>query len=324
MPPPKIDKLRPGIYVPTVAFFTAPDQDKIDVDATKAHVRRLVQAAVAGVVVQGSSGEAVHLDRQERNAVTRATRCALDGTAVALVAGCGAQSTRETVTLCRDAAESGADFALVLPPSYYHAAGGLTMDLVVRHFRRVADESPLPVLVYNFPAVCSGLDLDSDVLSSLARHPNIVGVKLTCGNTGKLARVVASTAADDGFRVFGGSADFTLQTLSVGGHGVIAGLANVAPAACVEVMRLWQEGKVDDAVRIQAVVATADWVVINGGFVSVKAALETYFRYGGLPRMPCRLLEGDALDAQMAGLVELVELERKLAVYSSSSSLLPQ
>ncbi|RDA95466.1 hypothetical protein CP533_5420 [Ophiocordyceps camponoti-saundersi (nom. inval.)] len=305
-----IDKLRPGIYVPTVAIFTP--EDAVDVPSTKSHVRRLVKAGVAGIVVQGSTGEAVHLEREERKLITRATRDALDEadrSSLAIIAGCGAQSTRETIALCRDADDSGADFALVLPPSYYGAV--LTKDLILEHFRTVAEQSPVPLLVYNFPAVCGGLDLDSDVIIALAKHSNIVGVKLTCGNTGKLARIVAGTDYDH-FRVFGGSADFTVQTLSVGGHGVIAGLANVTPRACVEVMRLWKEGDVDEAVKLQGVVARGDWVVIKGGFVSVKAALETYYRYGGRPRRPCRLLEGEALQAQMAGLVEVVELERKL------------
>ncbi|RDA89100.1 hypothetical protein CP532_2286 [Ophiocordyceps camponoti-leonardi (nom. inval.)] len=313
-----IDKLKPGIYVPTVAFFHPDDEDKIDIPTTKSHVRRMAEAGIAGIVVHGSTGEAVHLERQERNLITRATREALDDQSSTIIAGCGAQSTRETIALCVDAASSGADFALVLPPSYYGAV--LSTDLILDHFRTVADASPIPILVYNFPAVCGGLDLDSDAILSLADHRNIVGVKLTCGNTGKLARIVAGTR-DDTFRVFGGSADFTVQTLSVGGHGVIAGLPNVTPRACVEVMRLWEAGEVDETVRLQGVVARGDWVVIKGGFVSVKAALQTYFRYGGRPRRPCRLLEGEALEAQMAGLVEVVELERRLGGGSSTTSI---
>lgn len=198
---------------------------------------------------------------------------------------------------------------LVLPPAYY--GGLLTTELIKEHFRAVADASPIPVLIYNYPGACSGLDLSSDVILELAGHPNICGTKLTCGNTGKLARVVGGTLGTD-FRVFGGSADFLVQTLAVGGHGTIAGLANVAPRACVELRRLWDAGEAEAARRLQYVVARGDWVAIQGGFVSVKAALRKYEGYGGEPRRPCVLLGGEKLAAQEEGFAELIKTERSL------------
>ena len=304
--------LAPGVYVPTVAFFGG--DDEIDAETTKAHAKRLAAAGVAGLVTHGSNGEAVHLDHEERKLVTRLTRSALDEAGkpeLPVIVGCGAQSTRETVQLCRGAAESGGTHALILPPSYY--GGLLTMDLIKEHFVAVADASPIPLVIYNFPAPCGGLDLSSDTILELAQHANIVGVKLTCGNTGKLARIVAGTRGT-GFGTFGGSADFTVQTLSVGGHGVIAGLANISPVACDEVVRLWNAGKTADAVAMQGVVARGDWAAIKGGFISVKAALQRYYGYGGRPRKPCTLLEGKALEAQIGEFAELVELEKRLQV----------
>lgn len=300
-----------GVYVPTVAFFTP--EDTIDVEITKAHATRLASTGIAGLVTHGSNGEAVHLDHEERQLVNRTTRAALDAagkTDLPLIVGCGAQSTRETIQLCREAAQSGGSHALVLPPAYY--GGLLTTDLILDHFRTVADASPIPLVIYNFPAACSGLDLSSDTILTLSKHRNVAGVKLTCGNTGKLARIVASTRGT-AFRTFGGSADFTLQTLAVGGHGVIAGLANVAPRTCVRVLRLWGEGKTDEAVSLQGLVAQGDWGAIKGGFVSVKAALQRYYGYGGEPRKPCALLEGKALEAQMEEFSDLVQAERELS-----------
>ncbi|KJZ77484.1 Putative 4-hydroxy-2-oxoglutarate aldolase [Hirsutella minnesotensis 3608] len=302
--------LEPGVYVPTVAFFTA--QDFVDLEATASHAKRLAEAGVAGLVTHGSNGEAVHLDGDERRAITRVTRSALDAAGkshLPLIVGCGAQSTRQTIALCRDAAESGGSHALILPPSYYGSL--LTTELIIEHFQTVADSSPIPILIYNFPAPCGGLDLSSDSILRLAKHPNIVGVKLTCGNTGKLARIVAGTKGA-GFRAFGGSADFTIQALSVGGNGVIAGLANIAPRACNEVMRLWKTGRSEEAVELQGIVARGDWAAIKGGFVSVKAALERHHGYGGQPRKPCTLLQGKELEAQMGEFAELVELERRI------------
>ncbi|KAF7558770.1 hypothetical protein G7046_g5395 [Stylonectria norvegica] len=306
-----VPPLSEGIYVPTVAFFTP--EDTIDVETTRAHATRLAQTAIAGLVTHGSNGEAVHLDHAERQLINRITRAALDAAGqhhIPVIAGCGAQSTRETIQLCVEAAESGASHTLVLPPAYY--GGLLTTELVLQHFRVVADASPIPILIYNFPAACSGFDLSSDSILSLAKHANIVGVKLTCGNTGKMVRVVSGTKGT-AFRTFGGSVDFTVQTLAVGGHGIIGGLANIAPRACVQVMQLWQEGRQEEAGRLQEIVANGDWGAIKGGFVAVKAALQRYYGYGGRPRMPCAFLEGKALESQLAEFSELVETEKKLS-----------
>ncbi|KAF5023018.1 hypothetical protein F66182_4902 [Fusarium sp. NRRL 66182] len=306
-----------GLYVPTVAFFSS--DDAVDVETTRRHAERLAQAGISGLVTHGSNGEAVHLDHDERQLINRTTRDALDAcgkNSLPLIVGCGAQSTRETIQLCREAAESGGDYALVLPPAYY--GGLLNTDLIIQHFNVVADRSPIPILIYNFPGACSGLDLSSDTIITLAAHPNIVGVKLTCGNTGKLARVAAATAPKKGedssqsFKTFGGSVDFTLQTLVVGGEGTIGGTGNVAPRACARLFELWDQGKLKEAQELQAVVARGDWVAIQGGFVSVKAALQEYYGYGGLPRQPCALLEGQAATKQLDGFSELVRLEKSL------------
>ncbi|KAF4774075.1 dihydrodipicolinate synthetase [Colletotrichum scovillei] len=309
--------LTPGLYVPTVAFFRS--DDSVDVETTRSHAVRLAKAGVAGLVTHGSNGEAVHLDHDERQLINRTTRAALDSagkTELPLIVGCGAQSTRETIQLCKEAGASGGDYALVLPPAYY--GGLLTTDLILQHFREVADASPVPLLIYNYPGACSGLDLNSDTIINLSSHPNIVGVKLTCGNTGKLARIAAATAPKKGdnsttpFRTFGGSVDFTLQTLVVGGHGIIGGTGNIAPLACVKLMQLWDEGKLAEARELQAVVARGDWTAIQGGFVSVKAALQEYYGYGGLPRKPCTLLEGESLTKQIDGFSELIQAEKAL------------
>ena len=308
------DPLNVGIYVPTVAIFTA--EDLIDQAATKRHATRLINAGVAGLVTHGSNGEAVHLDHAERQLINRITRAAMDAVGkgeLPLIAGCGAQSTRETIQLCLEAANSGATHVLVLPPSYY--GGILSIDMVLQHFRAVADASPLPLLIYNYPGACAGLDLSSDAILALAEHSNIVGVKLTCGNTGKLARVVAHTKGTN-FRVFGGSADFIVQTLAVGGHGSVAGLANISPRACVQILDLWRDGRQAEAVRLQEVVARGDWVAIQGGFVAVKAALQRYYDYGGDPRKPCAVLDGKALETQMRDLKELVDSEHSMEAAS--------
>jgi dihydrodipicolinate synthase/N-acetylneuraminate lyase len=283
----------PGIYVPTLAFFDR-DTEDLDLATTAAHARRLAEAGVAGITTQGSNGEAVHLSHAERKAVTRATRQALDTAGfheMPIIVGCGAQSTRETVELCREAMDAGGDYALILPPSYYRPMVGPA--LLREFFRDVADASPIPILIYNYPGAAAGVDLDSDDIINLSKHPNIVGCKLTCGNTGKLRRIADATSATpvdseygSGFMCLGGSADFTLPMLVSGGSGGIYGLANVAPKACVELVRLHASGRESEAQKLQAIIARADWVAIKTGIVGAKSILETRFGYGGFARKP--------------------------------------
>ena len=310
--------LRPGVYVPTVAFFKG--NEDLDLDTIGKHAVRLAKAGVAGIATQGSNGEAVHLTHQERQQVTRTTRKALDAGGFAslpVIVGCGSQSTRETIELCREALASGGDYALVLPPAYYKPSH--KPDTIVAFFRDVADASPIPILIYNYPAVVAGIDLSSDVISELSKHPNIVGCKLTCGNTGKLTRIAAATDAatptDMGsqFMCMGGSADFTLQTLIAGGSGVICGVGNVAPKACVKIVDLFAAGKLDKAKELQTVVARGDWAAISGGIVATKSALDTYFGYGGIARRPLPRVTKSEAARYANDFKEIVELEKSLS-----------
>ncbi|KKY23633.1 putative dihydrodipicolinate synthase [Diplodia seriata] len=310
--------LLPGVYVPTPAFFDPVSED-VDLETTASHAVRLAQAGVAGITTQGSNGEAVHLSHAERNLITTTTRQALDAggfTQLPVIVGCGAQSTREAIQLCVDAHAAGGDYALVLPPAYYQ--GLFAADTVASFFLDVAAASPVPVLIYNYPGAVAGLDLSSDAITSLAAHPNIVGVKLTCGNTGKLARVAAATSAatpaetGSGFFCAGGSADFTLQTLIAGGSGIIAGLANIAPKACVRLIELYEQGDLKAARELQAVVARGDWAAIRGGVVGTKSALSSFFGYGGYARKPLPRPGKEESAKWRQGFEELVAVEKAL------------
>ena len=306
------------MYVPTLTFFKSENED-LDLPTISKHAVRLAQAGIAGITTQGSNGEAVHLSHQERKQVTKTTRKALDNAgfhSMPIIVGCGSESTRETIELCQEAMASGGDYALVLPPSYYKAM--VSQESLLDFFHDVADASPIPLLIYNFPPAAAGIDLSSDTINTLAKHPNIVGCKLTCGNTGKLARIAAASDAattahpGSGFMCMGGSADFILQTLVVGGSGVICGMGNIAPKAAVKVVELYAEGKLAEAQKLQAIVARGDWAAITGGVVGSKSALETYFGYGGHGRKPLSRVSQQDAAKYAANFKELMELEQSL------------
>lgn len=310
--------LKAGVYVPTVAFFDKTTED-LDIQTVGKHAVRLAKAGVAGITTQGSNGEAVHLTHRERRLVTEATRKALDDAGfpnMPVIVGCGAQSTREAIELCQEAASAGGDFALLLPPSYYKAS--YSSQSMIDFFEDVASASPVPILIYNYPGAVSGVDLDSDTIIRLAKHPNIVGCKLTCGNTGKLGRIASATRAatpsdhGSGFMCMGGSADFTLPTLIQGGSGIITGLGNVTPKACVKVFDLYASGKMDEARKLQAIVARGDWAAITGGIGGTKSALETYFDYGGYARKPLPRPSKADVSKYADDFKEVMDVEKRL------------
>ncbi|KKY21702.1 putative dihydrodipicolinate synthetase [Phaeomoniella chlamydospora] len=286
--------LKAGVYVPTITFFD-PDTEDLDLATIKKHAVRLAEAGVAGLTVQGSNGEAVHMSNQERITVTKATREALDEAGfvdMPLIIGAGAQSTREAIIFAKEAAQAGGDYTLVLPPSYYKAM--VPRKDLLDYFRDIASGSPIPLLIYNYPGVVNGIDLSAEDIIELSKHPKIVGCKLTCANVGKLQRITKqvesithlSGAGSPGFMAMGGMADITIPVMMGGGSGVITGLGNVTPKACVKVFNLFAEGKVEEAKKAQAIVAQGDWGAIAGGIPGTKSALQTFYGYGGYGRKP--------------------------------------
>jgi dihydrodipicolinate synthase/N-acetylneuraminate lyase len=303
--------------------FFDPSTEDVDTLTIARHAVKLARAGVTGLATQGSNGEAVHLTHSERQLVTATTRKALNDAGYShmpIIVGCGSQSTRETVQYCEEAWEAGGDYALVLPPSYYSSLFAPSSETILEYFRTVADRSPVPIIIYNFPGAVGGIDLSSDIIVELAGHPNIVGVKLTCGNTGKLNRVAAATRKlskeynphKPDFLVLAGSADFSIQSLVAGGHGILAGLANIAPKACIKTIELYRQGKVTAAQELQEVVSQGDWTAIQGGVVGVKAGLQSWMGYGGYARSPLPKPSAEQTKKWREGYRNLVMLEKSL------------
>ncbi|KAK3316251.1 hypothetical protein B0H66DRAFT_287690 [Apodospora peruviana] len=314
--------LGPGVYVPTMCFFED-GTENVDTATIARHAVRLARAGVTGLATQGSNGEAVHLTHSERQLVTATTRKALNDAGfehMPIIVGCGSQSTRETIQYCCEAWEAGGDYALVLPPAYYASLFAPSMETVIDFFNSVADASPIPIIIYNFPGAVNGMDLSSDVILKLAQHPNIVGVKLTCGNTGKLNRVAAATrklskrqdSNNPEFLVLAGSADFSIQSLVAGGHGILAGLANIAPKACIKTIELYKQGKTAEAQAMQEIVSEGDWTAIQGGVVGVKAGLQSWTGYGGYARSPLPKPTAEQAKKWKESFRDLVMLEKSL------------
>ncbi len=307
-----------GIYAPTMTFFD-PETEELDIPTIKKHAVRLVKEGLAGLTVMGSNGEAVHCTREEKLAAVRATREALDEaglTETPVMVGATEGSVKGTIELIKESAKVGADYVLLLPPSYYRAQ--TDEETIEGYFVAVADASPLPLILYNYPGAVSGIDMDSDLLIRLAKHPNIVGTKFTCGNTGKLTRVALAVDAKtpssegSGYMAFGGMCDFTVQTLASGGSGIIAGGANVMPKVCARVWNLYAEGKTEEAIALQKVLSRGDWFLTKAAIAGTKQAIQTYHGYGGYPRRPLKRLDKAKVEFIADGIKEVMGIEKTL------------
>ena len=316
--------LPPGIYVPIPTFFQnePADEQPLDIETITRHVNFLCAAGVHGIVCMGSTGEAVHLSDGERQLVLRTARKAIDGSSskAKLVAGCSKESVRDTVQLVKQAAESGAEYALVLPPSYFLAWTVNRADVISSFYTKVADHSPIPIIIYNFPGVTQGMDTTQETIVKLSTHPNIVGMKCTDGNVGKAAYVCAHTDPKQ-FTLMSGSADSFVPFLTIGAQGCVPGFGNIAPRAVVHLFSLYTDHATDqwkEIQRLQGQIVGADQAFFRwNGISGLKSAMQKVLGYGGLARAP--LLP--TTDEQQAKIVEALEpaleIERQLSSKSS-------
>ncbi|KXH66814.1 dihydrodipicolinate synthetase [Colletotrichum salicis] len=228
-----------GIYEASMSFFDE-TTETIDTQTRRQHTIRLSKSGFSGFVVMGSNGEAPHLSVEERSTIIRETRRALDSIGsqqAPIIAGCSEHSVRSTVHLCQEASRAGSDYALVLPPSYF--GKGMSPDIIESFFLDVADQSPIPIILYSFPAVSAGIEMDSGLLSRISQHPNVAGTKFTCGGTGKLSRVSTTMKSRQSYDCSGVRRTSSFLPSSQVPL-VTAGGANVTPRTCVRIFDLWQ------------------------------------------------------------------------------------
>jgi 4-hydroxy-2-oxoglutarate aldolase len=280
-----------GVHIPTVTPF-APGTGDVDLTAFGSNLRAWLEHPIAGLVVGGSTGEAVLLDEDERTGLWRAAREAIDGAhpggGPLLIAGAGAESTRATARLCRSAAAAGADAVLVQPPAFYK--GAMTPEALAFHYRAVGDASPVPVIVYQVPLRLSTLDLPTGLVAELARHANVVGVKDSRGRLELVGELVDATRGQD-FQVLVGNGALLYAALEAGAVGGILAVANLVPGDCAALFDAWRQGRASEAGRLQERVGPLhDEIVAGMGVPGIKAALDLLGRAGGDPRPPLRPL----------------------------------
>lgn len=278
-----------GVFIPVPTPFRG---DDVAPDRLAANLQRWNQTPLAGYVVLGSTGEFPMLAEAERDRVLAAAREAIPRDR-RFIAGTGANSTLHTIRQTRRAAELGADAAIVITPHYFTKAFS-NQAAQVRHYLAVADASPIPVLIYNFP-VNTGINLEPETVARIAQHPNVRGIKDSSGNIPQCAQIIDQTPKT--FHVLVGSASALLPGLAIGAAGGILALANISAREWCDVYALARAGRWDEAREIAARMMAADRGIPGRyGIGGLKAALDLQGFYGGPCRAPLGTPDGDAIE----------------------------
>ena len=257
------------------------DDGEVDGSAIRANIERWMKTGLGGVLVLGTNGEAPLLDEDEADRVVATARESVSPTKT-LIVGVGRESTRATIDAARRAAQLGADAVIVRTPCFYKAH--VSPSGLEAHYRAVADACPVPVLLYNYPAL-TGVNLSPALVGRLAEHQNILGMKETSTDGAQFAELAASVP--ERFTVMAGSAPGAFTALCAGARGAILAIACVLPEQCVRLYELVLARRYDEALAIQQrLTPLARAVTTQFGVAGLKAALDLAGYVGGGPRPP--------------------------------------
>ena len=264
--------------------ITTPFQDgKLSSDKLKNNFKKWNKTDLSGYLVLGSNGEAVYLNEREKIKVVEISRTSIPGSKLMMV-GTGMESTQETIRFTNQVAKIGANFALVVTPSYFK--GSMKAQILYDHFIAVAESSRIGILIYNVPQF-TGINLEPEWVAKLSEHPNIIGIKDSSGNIGQLSEIIH--LSQKGFAVFVGSAPVFFPALCVGAVGGILAVANVAPQECVRIQSLFKKGKMNKARALQnQLTPLAKVVTTKYGIGGLKMAMDLAGYFGGNPRLPLK------------------------------------
>ncbi len=275
-------KSRPnGLLVPLTTPFDQATGDVAPIHLRE-NARALMDGGVQGLLAAGSTGEASLLGDEDYRNILEWLRDLIPPDKW-LIAGAGRESTRATVSACSVAAAEGADAALVRPPSYY--APLLSSEALAEHFRRVADESPIPVMLYNMPKY-THVSLSPALFASLSDHPNIWGAK---DSSGDLKNLAAYRDAAPEWTLLVGSGALYYGALELDAAGAIAATGCFAARLTGDIGVAYARGDRESAGGVQERVAPLHAGIVGRlGIAGIKAAMDDIGLYGGPVRAPLR------------------------------------
>jgi 4-hydroxy-2-oxoglutarate aldolase len=308
-----------GIFPPLPTPFK--EDGALELDALRVNVEQLNPTGLSGYLALGSNSEAVHVTPDEASQIY-ATVCKTAAPDKTVIGGTGQFSTRATIEMTQRAGDAGCAAALIVTPFYYK--NSMTADALRTHYFAIADQSPIPVMIYNVPAN-TGFNITPNIVAEIAQHPNVIGMKDSAGDINQLAEAVRLTrskmqvaegksqdaggkhpersaaqskdavsasaalpsASSTEFAVFSGNYGAMLPGLTFGIVGAIMAVANIAANECVQIFNLFKQGQVGAAGQLHLqLLPIARAVTSQYGVPGLKAAMNLLGYRGGWPRLP--------------------------------------
>lgn len=254
----------------------------VDYDKFVANIEKYNNYDLAGYLVLGSNSETPFLNEEEKLELVRlAVKHAAKGKII--MVGTGLESTEETIKLTNKAADLGAHCALLLTPNYY--GGAMGDEAQIAYFTRVADESKIPILIYNVTKF-THINISPAAVSTLSKHPNIIGMKDSSGDIPQLVSFMTK-GYDKEFNLMVGTASAWFPALCIGVKGAVMALANCNPGECVDMQKLYDEGKFEEALALYKRMFPVNSAVTGQfGVSGLKYAMDKLGFEGGEVRPP--------------------------------------
>jgi 4-hydroxy-2-oxoglutarate aldolase len=301
-----------GILLPITTPFL-PD-GAVDFSGLRTNINKWNGTGISGYVVLGSTGERVHLDESE---VIETIKIARDVVAESklFIAGCGQQSTLGTVNEIKRIANAvSVDAVLVLTPYFYRAA--IMQDALIRHYQQVADQSPVPVVLYSMPAL-TGIKIETETVVRLSEHENIIGLKDSSSDVAGLQETVTQVGTE--FSVMTGNGTVLEPALRAGATGAILAVGCAVPALCIAILEAVRSGNAAGAAKLQEGLSPlAAAVTTRFGIGGLKSALEMVGHCGGVVREPLRMPDAEVRE-EIRRCLE--NAQNALSDYSTQASL---
>lgn len=267
-----------GVFIPVITPFTG---QKVDLGKLAHNIEKADRSPIAGYMPLGSNGEFAHMDDEEQLSVLRTVK-EHAGRDKVLMAGIARQSAYSTIEFGKKVVDHGVDFVSVLTPSYFTSY--MTDEALIKYYSAVADHLPVPVLLYNCPKFAAGISLSEAVVTELAKHPNIAGMKDT--SKGNIAAYISVTEQAD-FEVIAGGIENFLEGLEHGGSGGVLSMSNYQPEECCRIYQLFISGKVQQAGELSdKLIALNKAGAGRYGVAGVKAGCDLFGFRGGEVRIP--------------------------------------
>jgi len=291
-----------GVIPPVITPFK--ENDEVDYEKFSTNIKKWNSKDLAGVLVLGSNGETAYLREEEKLELIKLAVENTDDDKIVMV-GTGLESTEMTIELTNKAAKLGADCALLLTPNYY--GGKMDDEAQLAYFKEVADNTEIPILIYNVTKF-THINISPKVVSELSKHKNIIGMKDSSGDVKQLIQFM-NAGLDQEFNLLVGTAAAWYPALAVGVKASVMALANCCPDECIEVQKLFEEGKNEESLELYKKMYPVNSAVTGGyGIAGLKYVCDELGFEGGFTRKPLLPLK-DREKVELDSIIKKAELK---------------